>query len=110
MEKIREMCLWIKENLGADVPIHFTRFSPAFRLTRLPPTPIETLEQARAIAFEVGLDFVTIGNVPGHEANSTFCPECGEIIIERVHFTMHTIHIKDGSCKFCGYQIPGVWE
>ncbi len=110
MERIREMCIWIRDNLGTDVPLHFTRFTPAFRLTRLPPTPIRTLEQARAIAMEVGLEFVKIGNVPGHEANNTFCPQCGEIIIERVHFTVHANHIEDGNCKFCGHQIPGVWK
>jgi len=110
MENIREMCLWIRDNLGKDVPLHFTRFFPAFRLTRLPPTPIETLEQARAIALEVGLEFVTIGNVPGHEANSTFCPECGETLIKRVHFSVLANHIEEGECKFCGRQIPGVWE
>jgi len=110
MENIREMCLWIRDNLGTDVPLHFTRFFPAFRLTRMPPTPIVTLEQARAIALEVGLEFVTIGNVPGHEANSTFCPECGEILIKRVHFSVLANHIEDGECKFCGRQIPGVWE
>ncbi len=109
MERIREMCIWIRDNLGTDVPLHFSRFFPAFRLTRLPPTPIETLEQARAIALEVGLDFVTIGNVPGHEANSTFCPECGEILIKRSHFDVLANHIEDGECRFCGYQIPGIW-
>ncbi|MBT9133101.1 MAG: AmmeMemoRadiSam system radical SAM enzyme [Dehalococcoidia bacterium] len=110
MDKIREMCIWIRDNLGTDVPLHFSRFFPNFKLTRLPPTPIETLEQARAIAIEVGLEFVTIGNVPGHEANSTFCPECGETLIKRRHFEVLANHIEDGKCKFCGHQIPGVWE
>lgn len=109
MGKIREMCIWVRDNLGKDVPLHFSRFFPAYKLTRLPPTPIETLEQARAIALEVGLEYVTIGNVPGHEANSTFCPNCGETLIKRVHFSVLANHIEDGKCKFCGYQIPGVW-
>jgi len=74
MEKVKEMCLWIKENLGTDVPLHFSRFFPAYRLIKLSPTPVETLEQARSIALEVGLKHVYIGNVPGHSANNTFCP------------------------------------
>ncbi|MBT9175339.1 MAG: Pyruvate formate-lyase 1-activating enzyme [candidate division WS2 bacterium] len=109
-EKIREMCRWIRDNLGKEVPVHFSRFFPAYKLTKLPPTPIETLEQARAIALEVGLEYVTIGNVPGHEANSTFCPQCGCILIERVHFSVLANHIEDGKCQFCGLQIPGIWK
>lgn len=107
---IREMCLWIRDNLGEDVPVHFSRFFPAYKLTRVPPTPIETLEKAREIALEAGLAYVTIGNVPGHGANSTFCPNCGEVIIERVHFQVLENHIKDGKCIFCAQEIPGVWQ
>jgi len=108
--KVEEMCLWIKENLGADVPVHFSRFFPAFKLTKLPPTPIETLERSRNIAIKSGLRYVTIGNVPGHEANSTFCPQCGKIIIKRTHFAVLENNLENGKCKFCGYPIPGVWE
>ncbi|MCD5401123.1 AmmeMemoRadiSam system radical SAM enzyme, partial [candidate division NPL-UPA2 bacterium] len=66
-DKIKEMCIWIRDNLGEDVPLHFTRFSPAYRLTHLPPTPIKTLELAVKIAHEAGLKYVYIGNVPGHK-------------------------------------------
>ena len=75
-EEIRKMCEWIKENLGEDVPLHFSRFSPAYRLTHLPPTPVKTLELAIKIAHDVGLKYVYIGNVPGHKYSSTFCPRC----------------------------------
>ena len=107
---IKRMCEWIKENLGADTPLHFSRFSPAYRMTHLPPTPIKTLEEARRIAKEVGLEYVTIGNVPGHKYNSTYCPECGERLIHRVHFSVMSNNIKDGKCAFCGYAIPCLWE
>ncbi|MFO7996295.1 MAG: AmmeMemoRadiSam system radical SAM enzyme [Dehalococcoidia bacterium] len=107
---IREMCRWIKENLGEEVPVHFTRFHPAYKLTKLPPTPIETLERAREIAFEEGLKYVTIGNVPDREFNSTFCPQCGEILIERVGFSVLENNIEDGRCLNCNHEIPGVWE
>ena len=110
MEKIKEMCLWIKENLGTDVPLHFTRFFPAYKLVRLSPTPVETLEQARDIALEVGLEYVYIGNVPGHVANSTFCPQCGRTLIERIHFSIISNRIEEGRCPFCSCQILGIWE
>jgi pyruvate formate lyase activating enzyme len=107
---IKRMCEWIKENLGEDVPLHFSRFFPAYKLTRLPPTPIETLERAREIAIEVGLKYVYIGNVPGHKYNSTFCPNCGKKLIHRTHFTVWSNNVEEGKCKFCGYKIPGIWE
>jgi pyruvate formate lyase activating enzyme len=110
LEDIRRMCEWIKENLGEGVPLHFTRFSPAYKLRRLPPTPIETLEAARKIAVEVGLNYVTIGNVPGHKYNSTFCPRCKKRLIHRVHFTVLSNNIEEGKCKFCQHKIPGRWK
>ena len=109
-EDIRAMCEWIKENLGPDVPLHFTRFFPAYRLTNLPPTPIETLEMAREIAVDVGLRYVYIGNAPGHKYNSTFCPKCGKVLIHRIHFMVLENNIEEGRCRFCGYEIPGIWE
>ncbi|MCI2424603.1 AmmeMemoRadiSam system radical SAM enzyme [Candidatus Acetothermia bacterium] len=110
MDEIRAMSEWIVEHLGPDVPLHFSRFHPAFRLTHLPPTPIVTLEEARRIAREAGINFVTIGNVPGHRYNSTFCPGCGKKLIHRVGFSVLANKIEDGRCKFCGKAIPGIWE
>jgi len=110
LEEIREMCIWIKENLGVDVPLHFSRFFPAYRLTQLPPTPISTLEKAYEIARKVGLNYVSIGNVPGHKYNSTFCPKCGKKLIHRTHFMVLSNDIEDGKCRFCGQKIPGIWK
>jgi pyruvate formate lyase activating enzyme len=110
MDDIRSMCQWIGETLSDEVPLHFTRFFPAYQLTSLPATPIETLEQAAQVADEQGLKYVYIGNVPGHERNSTFCPQCGEKIIERVHFAVTSLDVIDGNCRFCGHKIPGIWE
>ena len=109
LDDIRQMCVWIKENLGDDVPLHFTRFSPAYKLTNLPPTPIKTLEAAAEIADEEGLQYAYVGNVPGHERNSTFCPQCGERIIPRMHFSVLSLDVEHGKCRFCGHEIPGIW-
>ena len=110
MEEIRAMSEWILEYLGPDVPLHFSRFMPAFRLTHLPRTPVRTLEQARLIAREVGINFVTIGNVPGHRYNSTFCPCTGERLIHRTHFAVIYNRIVDGKSPFSGRPVPGIWE
>ena len=109
-EEIREMCEWIRDNLGPDVPVHFSRFTPSYRLTELPPTPVETLEEAIEIAYESGLNYVTIGNVPGHHRDSTYCSECGERIIHRVQFSVLSNEISAGRCGHCGNEIPGVWD
>lgn len=109
-ELIRKMCLWIKENLGAEVPIHFSRFHPEYKMKNLPPTPVETLEKAQQIAQEVGLKYVYIGNVPGHPAENTYCPSCKKILIERRGYAILQNNIMKGHCKFCGEKIPGIWE
>ncbi len=108
--EVRSMCKWIRDNLGSETPLHFSRFSPSYQMTNLPPTPVSTLERCRDIAAEVGIKFISIGNVPGHEANSTFCPGCGKRIIHRQHFTVIEIKVKDGACESCGRPIPGVWS
>ncbi len=106
---IKRMCLWIKEHLGDCVPLHFSRFFPNYRLTNISATPIKSLEKAHQIAKDVGLKYVTIGNVPGHRFNSTFCPRCQKRIIHRVHFQVLKNSVKNGKCKFCGYPISGIW-
>ncbi len=108
-EDIRRMCKWIKENIDVETPLHFSRFFPNYKLTHLEPTPIEVLERARKIAVDVGLHYVTVGNVPGHEYNSTFCPKCGERLIHRIHFQVLKNDVANGRCKSCGHKIPGIW-
>jgi len=109
LDDIRRMCRWIGETLSVEVPLHLNRFHPAYKLTALPPTPIETLDSAAQIADEEGLQYVYVGNCPGHERNSTFCPRCGERIIERVHFAVLSLDVEAGGCRFCGHPIPGIW-
>jgi pyruvate formate lyase activating enzyme len=110
MEDIRRMSKWMVKELGPDVPIHFTRFGPRYLLKNLPPTPISTLEQAREIAHEEGMNFVYIGNVPGHRGEHTYCPQCQKVVIGRVGFRITEINLTDGKCISCGTTIPGVWK
>jgi len=109
MSVVREMCLWVKKELGADTPIHFSRFYPMYKLRNLPPTPVETLEKARGIALSSGLEYVYIGNVPGHEGENTFCQKCKKIINQRRGYMIGDIHLKGGKCGYCGRPIPGIW-
>ncbi len=109
-EQLRAMCRWIVQELGPDVPTHFSRFYPQYKLTSLPLTPVETLEQARAIALEEGIHYVYIGNVPGHAGDNTYCHRCGKMIVQRQGFTIIENRIVDGRCEFCEQAIPGVWK
>ena len=109
MSTLREMCLWVKRELGADTPIHFSRFYPLHKLKKLPSTPISTLEKARALAFSSGLEYVYVGKVPGHEGWNTFCPTCKKMIIQRTGYMIGQVHIKEGKCKYCARPIPGIW-
>jgi pyruvate formate lyase activating enzyme len=108
-EQLGDLCRWIVDELGPDVPIHFSRFHPLYKLTHLPMTPVETLEQAREIAMEQGIRYAYIGNVPGHPGDNTYCHCCGEMIIRRLGFSILENHIMDGKCEYCGQSIPGIW-
>ena len=108
--ELRALSEWVLETLGPEVPLHFSRFHPEYQLLNLPPTPIETLEAARQTALEVGLHYVYLGNVPGHEGNHTYCPQCGRMIIERAGMSTTAVHMVDGQCGYCSTPIAGVWS
>ncbi len=107
---LTKMCVWIKENLGADTPIHFSRAFPMYKLTSINPTPIQTLERARKIALDCGLKYVYIGNVGGNPAENTYCPKCQKIVIRRIGYAILENNLENGKCKFCGEKIAGIWK
>jgi pyruvate formate lyase activating enzyme len=103
------MCRWIVQNLGPDVPIHFSRFFPYYKLKDLPPTPFETLKEARNIAREAGIRYAYIGNIR-NEGESTYCHKCRKLLIERIGYFVKQNNLSGGKCRFCGARIPGVWS
>ena len=109
-EMIKEMCGWIVKNLGPERPLHLLRFFPRYRLTRLPATPVETLEVLRETAMAEGLSFVYIGNVAGHSAANTYCPNCKKVLVERLGYRIGEVHIREGRCLYCGRSIAGRWK
>jgi len=100
---------WVADNLGADVPLHFSKFWPQYQLKNLPPTPVETLDMAWQTAKKQGIHYAYVGNIPGHEGNNTFCSKCGKLLIKRAGFDVLENNILNGKCKFCGQVIPGIW-
>ena len=109
-EEIRDMCKWVVQNLGKNVPVHFSRFHPQYKLRNLPATPKKTLDMAYKIGLEEGINYVYVGNLPGHKGESTYCPSCKKTIIKRIGYTILEINISNGKCDFCGTEIAGVWE
>jgi pyruvate formate lyase activating enzyme len=107
---LRAMCRWIAKELGEEVPIHFYRFYPRYMLKSIPPTPVSTLEQARALAMEEGLHYAYIANIPEHPGKHTYCPACQKLLIERVGFITEIVGLVDGRCAQCGHAVPGVWQ
>jgi pyruvate formate lyase activating enzyme len=109
LDDVRTMVKWIVSSLGADTPLHFSRFHPAYQLKRLPPTPLEVMDRAREIALDEGLHFVYVGNVPGHQAQHTRCPACGLAVIERSGYRILSNRLQAGHCP-CGHAVAGVWS
>jgi pyruvate formate lyase activating enzyme len=109
-QQLEALVEWVAGELGPDVPVHFTRFHPDYKIMNLPPTPVSTLERARDLALEKGLHYPYVGNVPGHPGNHTYCPGCGEIVVQRQGFFVTSVKIEEGRCQMCGEPIAGVWS
>lgn len=105
-ENLKQTAEFIKNELGAETPWHISRFSGtiSWKLSHLPDTPIETLQKTYEMAKELGLKYVYIGNVPGVEGEDTFCPNCGEKMIDRTGYSVKR-YDEDGECAECGQSL-----
>lgn len=106
--ELAEIARFIKENLGDSVPWHVSRFRPMFKLTDVPATPLSSIDRAVATGLAEGLHFVYAGNTPGHDTESTRCPDCGQLVLPRLGYKAEGCF--DGRCPACGCSIPGVWR
>ncbi|MBT8120412.1 MAG: AmmeMemoRadiSam system radical SAM enzyme [Gammaproteobacteria bacterium] len=110
-EEITEMCKWIKKELGADVPLHFSAFHPDYKMADIPATPQATLVRARDIALKQGLHYVYTGNVHHIEGDTTFCPSCQSPLIVRDWYQINQYRLtEDGHCPDCGKAIAGKFD
>jgi len=109
-DTIRKLCQWVVKNVGPQVPVHFSRYHPSYKMERPGPTPLATLRLARRIAAEEGLKYVYVGNIEEPEAMHTLCARCGETLIERRMFYVLANVVRSGTCPRCGARIPGVWN
>jgi AmmeMemoRadiSam system radical SAM enzyme len=109
-DELKRMCEWILESVGADVPVHFTAFHPDFRMTDRPATPPELLITAYELARQTGLHYVYVGNVHDVARQSTYCPQCHGLLIERDWHQIGRYALQGNRCGHCGYVIPGVFD
>ncbi len=105
-ETLREIAQRVLREADENTPLHYTRYYPAYEFTA-PPTPVETLVRAHKIAKEEGLNYVYIGNVPGHPLENTYCHNCGQLLIRRYGFSIKEYNItEEKKCPKCGASIP----
>jgi pyruvate formate lyase activating enzyme len=104
-DTLRGIATWIVDALGPKTPWHVTRFHPYLELSHLPATPIRTLEHAAALGREAGLDFVYVGNVPGHEGENTVCPNCHRLVVRRTGYAVEDLALRNGHCDMCGQDL-----
>jgi pyruvate formate lyase activating enzyme len=110
-KELRGLASWIVKNLGTDVPLHFSAFHPAYKLTEISPTPVSTLRKARSIALTNGIRHVYTGNVENSEGETTFCHSCGKKLIVRNGFEIAGWNLKEkGACGSCGTVCAGALE
>ena len=101
------LCRFIYDEFGPDMPIHFLRFHPDYKMMEFGPTPIKTLEKHHEIAKKAGLNYAYLGNVPGHPLENTYCPQCGKIVVKRNGFDIEGWFLgEDNTCNFCNNKIP----
>ncbi len=106
-DEIKQMSEWVLDAVGDEVPIHFTAFHPDFRMLDRPATPHDTLIRSREIAMQVGLKHVFVGNVNDVARQSTFCPNCKKLLIERNWYELGTYALQGNRCRYCLTEIAG---
>jgi len=106
---LKEMVQFVAGELGVETPWHISRFFPTYKMSEVPPTPVETLCLAREIGMSEGLQYVYTGNVRHLESENTICPECGETLIRRNAYVIVENQIgSDGFCPGCGTHVAGL--
>ena len=107
--EIEDFCRWVRDGLGVDTPVHFSRFHPDYRMEDVPPTPRSTLEMAYSTATAQGLEYVYIGNMPSERGENTYCPDCGSLLVRRSGYQVEMTKVEDGRCAICGRRTDIIW-
>ena len=107
-EELKAECKWILDNVGADIPLHFSAFFPRYKFENRKATEFSTLLKAYNTAKEIGLNYVYTGNITSTETSTTYCKNCDKGVIIRNGYQLLEYNLTpDGSCKFCGTKCDG---
>ncbi len=112
-DMVKKMAQWILANVGADTPLHMSMFFPTYKMLSVPHTPKDTLRDLRKVAYDEGLRYVYVGNVPGDPAESTYCPKCNAKLVKRIGYSQTSntgLDTAGRRCRYCRARIPGVWR
>ena len=110
-QELESLTQWVVEQLGPDVPLHFTAFHPDWKMMDKPRTPLSTLTRARRIALKNGIRYAYTGNVHDQDGGSTYCHSCHGILIGRDWYVLSEWNLTDdGRCRFCGTACAGVFD
>ncbi|MFQ5809698.1 MAG: AmmeMemoRadiSam system radical SAM enzyme [Armatimonadota bacterium] len=110
---VKKMAAWIRDNVGRDTPLHLSVFFPTYKMLSVPHTPKETLRDLRKVAYDEGLRYVYVGNVPGDPAESTYCPKCRAKVVKRIGYSQTSntgLDINNSACARCRAKIAGKWH
>ncbi len=107
LEYAKKLSKFVYDEFGPDMPIHFLRFHPDYKMMEYPSTPVKTLENHYEVAKSQGLKYVYLGNVPGHKWEHTYCSACNKIVVKRYGFDIQEWHLDDNNmCEYCSNPIP----
>jgi len=104
-EDIKKLCKWVKDNVGVNVPLHFSKFYPYYHAKDITPTPSNVVENAKKIALETGLNYVYMGNLGF--LDNTCCSKCNKLLVDRANYHVKIVGIKKDKCTKCGLKVPG---
>lgn len=107
--QFEDIAKFIKNELGAETPWHISRFYPAYKMMNVSPTPVEIIHRAAEIGKKIGLKYVYTGNLPGDNGENTYCPKCGELVIQRFGYEIQKFD-KQGKCQKCGEDLNLILE
>lgn len=108
---VKDLVKWILDSVGPDIPIHFSRFTPMYKLTNLYPTPEDVMLDIAEMASGMGMNYIYLGNLPPNKWENTVCPKCKKVLIKRSGYRiLENLVGSNGKCKFCSQKIYGKWS
>jgi len=108
-QEISDFCQWVRDSMGTQTPVHFSRFHPDFKMEDVPPTPRSTMDMALREGKAHGLDYVYVGNIVTERGENTYCPNCGSLLVRRTGFSAEIMDIKERACSKCGRVADIIW-